>query len=193
MRKVILGMSMSLDGFIAGPNGELNWVTWDQEIDNVTLSETLPTVDTALLGRELYQGFLSYWPSKSSFFSKGEEEFARWINDAPKVVFSRTLETVEWNSRLVKDNIAEEVAKLKQEPGKDMLLFGGAGIAQTFVQLGLVDEYSLVVHPVALGNGRPLFKDLNDITKLKLLRAKTFDVGALWLHYEPNREPQQGT
>jgi dihydrofolate reductase len=189
MRKVILAMNITLDGFISGANGELDWVTMDEEIDNSLLPDLLSTVDTALIGRVLYQGFANYWPSaetKNPSLSKGEIEFAHWINNAPKIVFSKTLEKVEWtNSTLVKENIAQEIAKLKQQPGKDLVLFGGVNIAQTFVSLGLIDEYRLLVSPVVLGSGKPLFKDIKNRRDLKLLKSKTFKSGAVGLHYQP--------
>jgi dihydrofolate reductase len=104
-------------------------------------------------------------------------------------VFSKTLEKVEWkNSRLGKENITEEISKMKQQPGKDLVIFGGAGIASTFMQLGLIDEYSLLVHPIVLGSGKPLFKGLHDQLNLKLLKTKTFGSGVVILNYQPDRK-----
>jgi dihydrofolate reductase len=192
MRKVILAMNITIDGFISGPNGELDWVTMDEEIDNSVLPDLLSTTDTALIGRVLYQGFANYWPSaetKNPSLSEGEIEFAHWIDNAPKIVFSKTLEKVEWkNSKLVKENIVEEVEKLKQQPGKDAVLFGGVNIAQTFISLGLIDEYRLLVSPVVLGSGKPLFKDIKNRLNLKLLKSKTFKSGAVALHYQSERK-----
>src|SRR5688572_30763571 len=173
MRKVILGLHITLDGYIAGPNGELNWATFDKEVDDYAIPRNLQRADTALLGREMYQQFFSYWPSKQPpFFSGGEERFAIWINSVPKYVFSTTLESVEWNGTLVKGDIAAEVEKLKQQPGKDMYLVGGVRLPQTFARLGLVDEYHLLVNPVVLGKGQALFADLEGQRKLKLIEAK---------------------
>jgi dihydrofolate reductase len=195
MRNVILSMHISLDGFVAGPNGELDWTRADAEIDN-EMPEMLRTADTVLIGRGLYQGFASYWPSypmTDPSKAKGEIEFAKWIIQAHKVVFSRTLEKVEWsNARLVHVNddgdIANEVAKLKQQPGKNFLLFGGVRMAQTFAQLGLIDEYRLLVQPKVLGSGKPLFTDIRNRINLKLVSAKSFKVGAVMLQYQPDRK-----
>jgi len=187
MRKVILQMLVSLDGIIEGPNGELDWFIFDEEMWK-DVNDLLSTVDTALFGRVAYQAFANYWPSVATNPSspKSEIDFAHWIENTPKIVFSKTLEKVEWkNSRLVKENIAEEVSKMKQQPGKDLLIFGGAGIAQTFMKLGLIDEYRIRVHPIVLGRGIPLFKDLNDKHKLKLIKTKTFNSGVLSLVYQP--------
>ena len=163
MRNVILSAHMSLDGFIAGSNGEMDWTRADAEIDN-TMPELLSNADTVLLGRGLYQGFSSYWPfypTTDPSKSKGKVKFAKWINQAAKVVFSTTLEKVGWHgARLVHvdDNrdIANEVANLKQQPGKNILLYGGVRLAQTLAQLGLVDEYRLLLQPKVLGPSLPI-------------------------------------
>jgi dihydrofolate reductase len=104
-----------------------------------------------------------------------------------KIVFSRTLEKVEWNARLVKDNVAEEITKLMQQPGKDLVLFAGADMLLTLRQLGLIDEYRVMVNPVVIGSGTPLFKGITDNLKLKLLKTRTFKSGVIGLHYEPER------
>jgi dihydrofolate reductase len=189
MRKVILQMMVTLDGFIEGANGELDWFRFDEEMwENV--HDLLSTVDTALFGRRSYQAFESYWPAaaKNPSSSKGEIDFAHWIENSAKVVFSKTLEKAEWqNSRLVKENIAEEVSKMKQQPGKDLLILGGAGLAQTFMKHDLIDDYRIRVHPIVLGRGIPLFRDLNERHTLKLIKAKTFNSGVVELHYEAQR------
>jgi dihydrofolate reductase len=145
-----------------------------------------------LLGRVLYQGFEQAWPAMAKDPSSPKDlvDFAHWIEDSPKIVFSKTLETVGWkNSRLVSvqddDDIIQEVKKLKQQSGGDMVLFGGARIAQTFVKLDLIDEYRLKLQPIVLGNGKPLFKDRKDRMNLKLLQSKTFDSGVVGLYYQP--------
>jgi dihydrofolate reductase len=190
MRKIILKMEVSLDGFASGPNGELDWALVGNEESWKYVNDLLSTVDATLIGRVTYQGFGYYWPSVAANPSstKNEIDFAHWIENIPKIVFSKTLSTVEWkNSRLVKENIAEEVAKMKQQPGKNLVMFGGIGIAQTFTQMGLIDEYRLNVNPVALGSGKPLFKDIKDTINLKLQGTKTFNTGVVGLHYETKR------
>ena len=187
MRKVILAMQISLDGFVGGPNGEMNWVTMSEEMDDTLLPELMERADTCLIGRILYQGFASYWPTAPATnpkLSKSEVKFSAWIGQAQKVVFSTTLENAGWhNSRLVRGDAAGEVMRLKQQPGKDMVIFGGARIAQEFVRLGLVDEYGLVLNPVILGQGLPLFKDVLAQRRLKLVACDHFKAGAVALRY----------
>ncbi len=111
------------------------------------------------------------------------------MNNLPKIVFSKTLQKVEWNnSRLVKENIVEEISTMKQQPGKDMVIFGSGSIVSTFMQLGLIDEYRIIVNPVVLGKGKPLFKGINDKLNLKLLKTKTFSSGNVLLYYEPAKK-----
>ena len=163
MRKVILSMHISLDGFIAGPNGELDWATMSAEMDNSLMPAMMAQADTCLIGRVLYEGFASYWPdapAKNPNHSPSEIEFSRWIELVDKVVFSISLEKVKWgDSRLVRGDLAGDVQRLKQQPGKDMILFGGVSIAQQLVRLGLVDVYDLVLNPVILGEGQALFTE----------------------------------
>src|SRR5258708_23875943 len=173
MRKVIVTMWVTLDGFIAGPNNEMNWVTdlYDEAMGQYE-DDIVSSADTLLLGRVTYESFAGAWPKvpENPSASKGEVEYAHKLNAMRKIVFSRTLEKAEWNnSRLVKDNIAEEVAKLKQEPGKDIMIYGSASIVQTLMNHGLIDEYQLLVHPVVLGSGKPLFKNINDRINLKII------------------------
>ncbi len=185
MRKVILLMHVSLDGFVAGPNGEMDWIQFDDElVDDV--AELTASADTALFGRVTYQMMAGYWPTaaESPTASKHDIEHAHWVNHAPKIVFSRTLATVEWeNSHIVRDNFAEEIGKRKGQPGKNLLMIGSASTAHTFMQLGLIDEYRLNVNPVVLGGGLPLFADLTQRLDLKLLHTKTYTPGVVGLHY----------
>jgi dihydrofolate reductase len=178
MRKVIVSIMLSLDGSFEGPNKELDWHVWDDEMENY-MDGFLNTVDTILLGRVAYQLLAAYWSSST-------ENLAPKLNNLPKIVFSKTLETVEWmNSKLIKENIKEEMLRLKQQPGKDLVLFAGADIASTFLQLGLIDEYRIIVNPIVLSNGKPFFKDLKDTLSLKLLNTNTFSCGNVILYYQP--------
>jgi dihydrofolate reductase len=143
-----------------------------------------------MYGRVCYEGMATFWPAAEADPQSPPElvEFARKINSKPKIVFSKTLEKADWkNTRIVRENIGDEITKLKQEPGKDLVLFGGADIAATFMQLGLIDEYRLLVTPIVLGGGTPLFKDGIDRFNLKLIEAKTLDTGALILRYAPEQ------
>lgn len=189
MRKVILAMQITLDGFVGGPNGEMDWVTFSQEMDDTLLPEMMERADTCLIGRVLYQGFASYWPTAPQTnpnLSKSEVKFSKWIQEAQKIVFSTTLDKAEWNnSRLVRGDPAREVARLKQQPGKDMVIFGGARLAQQFVRLGLIDEYGLLINPVILGQGLPLFKDVPGPRKLNLVSCDAFESMSVALRYTP--------
>lgn len=189
MRKIILRMHISLDGFVAGPNEELDWVIHDEEVwedGNALLS----TTDTALFGRVTYEGFASYWPSivADPSSTKYERDFAHWIEAVPKIVLSTSLEKVGWkNSRLVKENITEEISKLKQQSGKDIMIMGSPTVARLFMQRGWLDEYWLNINPVVLGQGRSLFVDIPTRLNLKLLQTKRFTSGVIAVHYETQR------
>jgi dihydrofolate reductase len=199
MRKLILSMNVSLDSLTARPNGDLAWFLSDEEFEREMLA-LLRSVDAMLFGRVSYQLLAEYWPTAGTptsadapggFTSKErEKEFARLMNSIPKVVFSRTLTQVEWGpSRLVGDNLPEEIATMKGQPGRDLVLFAGANLASTCINLDLVDEYRLLVHPILLGKGIPLFKDLRAEHRLRLQRARTFPCGVVLLQYERDRSP----
>ena len=178
MRKLRWQMMMSLDGFMEGPNREIDWFVTDEEFQQY-IFEMGKSIDTIVFGRVTYQMMAQYWPT-----SKDPE--APMMNDLPKIVFSRTLDKVEWkNSRLAKGNVAEEIAKLKQQPGKDLAMFGSADLASTFMRLGLIDEYRIFLNPVVLGRGNPMFKNLKDRVGLKLVKAQPFRSGNVLLIYQP--------
>lgn len=183
MRKVILFNLITLDGYFAGPNGEIDWHNVDEEF-NQFAEEQLNTLDVILFGRVTYEMMASYWPTPSAI--NDDPIIANKMNSAPKIVFSKTLSGADWNNtRLIKGNIAEEIAKLKQQPGKDMAIFGSGNLASTFTNLGLIDEYRLIVVPVALGEGIPLFKDLQQKLNLKLTNSRVFKNGNVLLYYQP--------
>jgi dihydrofolate reductase len=186
MRKIIVSNYVTIDGFFAGPNGELDWFVWDDEMAKFS-TDQLNTMDAILLGRVTYQLFADYWPTPTAY--KENPNIAPMMNDLPKIVFSRTLDNAEWtNTRLVKENIAEEISKLKQQPGKNMVIFGSGSIVSAFAQSGLIDDYRIFVNPIVLGSGKSLFKGLNERLKLKLLSTKTFQCGVVLLQYEPERK-----
>jgi dihydrofolate reductase len=191
MRKIIVSNLVSLDGFMAGPNGELDWFVVDEEFNDYA-NDLLSKVDAILFGRVTYQLMANYWPTPSAITN--EPLIADKMNNLPKIVFSKTLEKVEWNnSRLVKDNIEGEISKLKQQPGKDIVIFGSGSIVSTFTQSGLIDEYRITVNPVVLGSGKPLFKSIKDRIKMKLLKKKTFDSGVVLLYYEPEKTMREAS
>jgi dihydrofolate reductase len=189
MRHVVLFSHVSLDGFTEGPDGGLDWITVDDEGWDAVIA-LQETADAALFGRVNYEGFEGYWPTAAENPSATPHEVAhaRWLEQADRVVFSKTLETVNWKgTRIVRDDLAGAIASMKQQPGKDMLLFGGANIAQTLMKLGLIDEFHLMVNPVILGGGKPLFQGLTERIPLKLVNAKTFGSGVVALHYQLDR------
>jgi len=182
MRKVIYSMGVSLDGFIAGPGGEIDWSAPDEELHRFHNEQTRE-MGAQLCGRRLYEEMV-YWETadENPAAAEHELEFARIWKSMPKIVFSRTLEKVEGNARLVRGGVAEEVAKLKEQPGKDLAV-GGAGLASTCIELGLVDEYGLFVSPVVLGGGTPYFPTLDERINLELVETRTFGPRVVYLRY----------
>jgi dihydrofolate reductase len=186
MRKLVLSMGMSLDGLVALP-GRYGAGGWGLPPDDPALKERklewMREVDLHLMGRNTYEEMAEFWPSS-------DDAYAAPMNDIPKVVFSRTLERADWSdSRIAGGDLAEEIAALKREPGKDMIAWGGAAFAQSLTRLGLVDEYRLILQPVALGEGLPLFKNLRAPVRLELIDAQTYDTGAALHVYRPAPAP----
>lgn len=186
MRKIIVSNYITLDGFFAGPNGEFDWFVWDDETAEYAKG-LLTSIDTILFGRVTYELMAGYWPTASP--PAEDPIIIDAMNNLPKIVFSKTLDKVAWkNSRLVKGDIAEEISKLKQQPGKDMVIYGSGSIVTTLARLGLIDEYRIFVNPVVLGSGKPQFKGIKDRLNLKLLTTKTFNCGVVLLHYQPAKK-----
>lgn len=192
MRKIYLFMVLSLDGFVCRENDELDWEVHDDEMSKFFIPKFLDNVDTMLMGRVLYDGFEQAWPAMAKDPNSAPEivEFANWVEDTPKIVFSDSPREVTWkNSQVVNvktdQDVADEVSKLKQTDGKGFVVFGGAQFAQTLVKFGLVDEYQFKLQPIALGKGKPLFGKIGDRAKLKLIEAKSFDSGVVTLRYLP--------
>lgn len=185
MRKLVLFMHISLDGFAADPNRGLDFLTYDKELEQWA-DEVVKTVGSPVYGRTTYQLMESYWPTvlKKPDAAGHALEHAQWVENVPKIVFSKTLTEVTWNNtRLIKDNIGEEVKKLKQQPGKDLVIFGSPGLAASFMNLGLIDEYRLTVHPIILGKGISVFTNNTTKSTLKFLDSKTLKSGVVTLHY----------
>jgi len=198
MRKVIFLIHLSLDGLTAGPNDELDWIAYDQELEQDAHSLHART-DAVIWGRRTYEGMASYWltvPNDPSS-SPAELDHARFLDQATKIVVSRTLERIAWgdaqNTVLIKDHIAEEINTLKQQPGKDIWLLGSTALAQTFIQLDLIDEYRININPTVLGRGKALFAGVTRPFPLKLLESKTFQSGVVALRYEPDRSAKAFT
>jgi dihydrofolate reductase len=179
MRKLIYSMGVSLDGFIAGPNGEIDWSAPDEELHRFHNRQALE-LGVELCGRRLYEEML-YWETADENES-AEGEFARIWKRLPKLVFSNTLDEVEGNAALATGDVAEEVARLKAQPGKDLAV-GGAGLAATCMKLGLIDEYRLFVSPVVLGGGTPYFPARAERINLELVETQTFGSRVVYLRY----------
>jgi dihydrofolate reductase len=185
MRKLIYSMSVSLDGFIETPTRSIDWVTIDEEI-HTFFNDQARDHGVFLYGRRLYELMAAYWPTADLNPSAPafEVDFARIWRDKPKIVFSKTLDKVEWNSRLVRDNVVEEIIRLKAQPGQDLEI-GGPTLAASVMPLGLIDEYQLVVNPVVLGGGTPFFPTLSNPINLRLVETRTFKAGVVLLSYQP--------
>jgi dihydrofolate reductase len=182
-RKLIYSMGVSLDGFIAGPRGEIDWSAPDEELHRFH-NERARELGAHLCGRRLYEAMV-YWETADENPSAAEHEleFARIWKALPKIVFSKTLERVEGNATLVRDVVAEEVAGLKEQPGKDVAV-GGAGLASSLIELGLIDEFQVFVSPVVLGGGTPYFPALNERIDLELVETRTFGSRVAYLRYQ---------
>ncbi|GAQ69938.1 hypothetical protein T45_01669 [Streptomyces turgidiscabies] len=183
VRKVVLMMSVSLDGYIESPNREIDWHVVDVELHR-HLNQQVKAMGAFLHGRVVHELMADYWPTADADPDSPEHvvEFAGIWRDMPKYVFSRTLDHAEWNSTIMREVVPEEIRALKEQPGGDLGL-GGAELAAEFMRQDLVDEYLVYVHPVLIGRGKPLFPEADRITKLRLIRSQTFGNGVVMLRY----------
>lgn len=179
-RKIILDLAVSLDGFIEGPNGEVDWCIMDADM---AFNDFLNSIDTILYGRKSYDLWGQYAPGND--VSDTEREIWKMVHSKKKYVFSKTLTNIDKKVKIISNNISEEVNKIKNEPGKDIWLYGGSSLITTFINLGLVDEYRLSVHPVILGAGKYLFVDIKQKIGLKLVNSRRFSSGVVQLCYHP--------
>ncbi|HEV2253591.1 MAG TPA: dihydrofolate reductase family protein [Streptosporangiaceae bacterium] len=186
MRTVIYSMSVSLDGFIAGPDGDISWTAPDEELFRFHVDQTRH-IGVELMGRGLYEAMLVWGDADAAPSGPDELEFAGIWNAIPKVVFSATLEEVQGNARLASDDVAGEVSRLKEAPGEGVVSVGGAGLASTLIKLDLIDEYRLFVIPVVLGGGTPYFPPLDRAIELELLETRTFGSRVTYLRYRRSR------
>jgi dihydrofolate reductase len=197
MRKLNLSIMTSLDGHTARPNRDLEWFLTDPEFERDMLA-LLRSVDGMIFGRIAYEELAQFWPSAGTeepghapggFTSDANRiEFARLMNSIPKLVVSRTLKDLSWGpGRLIRGDLAAEVAKLKAEPGRDLVLFAGAGIASSFIELDLFDEYRLYLHPLVLGRGLPLFHGVRSERPLELVQSKPYPCGVVCVEYRRRR------
>jgi len=184
-------MQLSLDGFVCGPQGELDWMVcdWDDALKNY-VADLTNSADTFLLGRVTGEGMAVYWPTVMSNPESKEEDkwMAEKLNRLPKVIFSKTVTHINWTNVRVANDIIEEVKELKKEPGKDILIYGGAGIVSSFVRENLIDEYHLFINPVVVGNGKTIYGDVKQNIKLKLLNTTPSSTGIVILTYVPEKQ-----
>jgi dihydrofolate reductase len=184
MRKLKLQVQMSIDGCIAGPNNEMDWLIRD--IKNLKYIHGIAeSVDTIILGRKMTNEFISYWTDVMNKPDDPMYAFAKKMIEIPKVVFTKTLNKSKWvNTELAKGDLKDEITKLKTQNGKDILVYGGASLDSSLIKENLIDEFYLFVNPIVMGNGKNIFKDIKEIQKLSLIESKVFDYGLVLLHYE---------
>ena len=184
MRKLKLQVDISVDGCIAGPNNEMDWLVCEDDcmkyIDNIADS-----VDTILMGRKMVDVFISHWSDRMNKPDDPWNTFAKKMIDIPKIVFTKTLTKPKWiNTEIAKGDLKDEITKLKSQDGKDILVYGGASFDSSLIKEKLIDEFYLLVVPIVFGNGKTIFKDLKEIQKLTLIESKVFECGLVLLHYE---------
>ena len=185
MRKLVLFMHLSLDGFAADTNSGLGWASYDSELQQYAQG-IVATVGSPVYGRVTYELMAGYWPAVLGNPNADEHSkaHAQWVDKVTKIVFSKTMKKAEWNNTIViNDNIAEEINKLKQQPGKDLVIFGSPGLAHSFMELDLIDEFQLTINPVLLGSGIPAYQNIKNKTNLKLVKSTTLKSGVVGLHY----------
>jgi dihydrofolate reductase len=186
MRKVLFFMLTSLDGYFEGPGHELDWHQVDEEFGQYNL-EQLKSVDTLLFGRVTYEMMAGYWTSPDA--NQEDPVVAGLMNSLPKLVFSKTLDRSDWNNtRLINNDFAGEITRLKRLAGRDMIIFGSSDLAVSLLQANLLDELRIVVSPLVLGGGKALFQGLQGRLELKLLKARAFKNGNVLLFYQPVRK-----
>jgi dihydrofolate reductase len=189
LRKLKLQVQMSIDGCVAGPNGEMDWIVGLSDDKVIRYAyELTESIDTILLGRKMTDVFISYW---SDVINKPDDPwhaFAKKMIETPKVVFTKTLDKSKWiNTEIATGDITDEIIKLKRRNGRDMVVYGGASLDSSLIKLGLIDEFLLFINPVAIGNGKTIFKDLNEIQKFNMVKTIAFDSGKVLLHYEATK------
>ena len=185
---------MSLDGYVARPNGDLDWITWDMDNELMEfINFTIDSSDTILLGRKMTDGFVNYWENVVNNKPDSPEfSLAKKMVDTPKVVFTKTLDKSTWNNTtLAKGNLAEEIANLKKSRhggSKDIIVYGGAGFVSSLIKEGLIDEYHLIINPTAIGNGMTIFNSLDRIRKFTPIQSKLYSGGKTVLSYKTKND-----
>lgn len=190
MRKLKLQVQMTVDGYIAGPNGEMDFMVWnwDDELKQYVDDITEP-VDCIILGRKLAEGFIPYWTEVAANPDNPEFTAGQKFTDTPKVVFTKTLAQSAWdNTVLAKGDVVDEITILKKQDGQDIIAYGGATFVSALIKHGLIDEFHLFINPTAIGNGMAIFKDLDRKQNLRLVKSTSFECGIAVLNYEPKRD-----
>ena len=180
---------MSIDGYVAGPNGELDWMVWnwDDALNNY-VTELTESIDTILLGRKMTDGFISHWTKVANDPDDPSHASGKKFIDIPKVVFTKTLKKSTWpNTDITTGDLADEVNRLKRQNGKDIIVYGGASFVSSLVKNQLIDEFHLFVNPTILGEGMTIFNDVNHRQTLTLVNAIPFNCGIVLLHFEPKQ------
>ncbi|TAL29568.1 MAG: dihydrofolate reductase [Spirochaetes bacterium] len=181
MRKIIVSNYMTLDGYFAGPSGEIDWFLWDDETASYS-KELIGGIDTMLFGRVTYETMASFWPTATT----EDPAITSAMNEFPKIVFSTTLKSAGWNnSSIVRDVTKEGIRSLKNMPGKDLVIFGSGGLVASLAQIDMIDEFRLMVNPVVVGEGKSMFAGLKGRLDLDLLKTRTFRCGIVLLTYRP--------
>ena len=184
MRKLKLQVDISVDGCIAGPNNEMDWLVCEDDYMKY-IDDIADSVDTILMGRKMVDVFISHWTDRMNKPDDPWNTFAKKMIDIPKIVFTKTLTKSKWiNTEITKGDLKDEITKLKSQDGKDILVYGGASFDSSLIKEKLIDEFYLLVVPIVFGNGKTIFKDLKEIQKLTLIESKVFDCGLVLLHYE---------
>ncbi len=186
MRKLKLQVQISVDGYIAGPKSEMDWMMWDWDdgLKNYVVQLTEP-VDTIVLGRKLADGFIPHWANVTKNQESPDLAFAKIMHEREKIVFTSTVTKADWhNTKLVNGDLKTEITKLKKQAGKDIIVYGGASFVSALIKEGLIDELYLFVNPTAIGSGMTIFKER---TNLKFIEATSFDCGIVVLHYRPSK------
>ncbi len=184
MRKLKLQVSISVDGCIAGPNNEMDWLICCDDCMKY-IDDIAESVDTIIMGRKMVDEFTSHWSNRMNKPDDPWNTYAKKMIEIPKIVFTKTLTKSNWiNTEIVKGDLKDEITKLKSKNGKDILVYGGASFDSSLIKEKLIDEFYLLVNPIVFGNGKTIFKDLKEIQKLTIIEYKVFDCGLVLLHYE---------
>ena len=184
MRKLRLQVQMSVDGCIAGPNNEMDWLVWDDDYLKY-INDITESVDTIIMGRKMVDGFIPYWTEVANKPDDPMNAIAKKMVEIPKVVFTKSLTKSEWpNTDIATGDLKDEITRLKSRDGRDIIVYGGISFDSSLIKENLIDEFYLFVNPIVIGNGKTIFKDLKEIQKLTLIASKVFDCGLVLLHYE---------